>query len=208
MTESQTSVNFDVIHTVDNETLTISKSFKLIVLSGYTDYDIEPSFSILHTQPDGTLFEDQEILYVKVMAKNVGVQTNTAEELLELPDKTYLCYRIDGSERIPIVNFTVDTDILKKVKNYLTVELVQDSLILDYVRIECLRDGQNGSKGIDLKDSREQCVEPGDAYFDENGTLHILLSIDPISWKDVHLKGENGENGTSIRIKGSYDTLE
>ncbi len=49
--------------------------------------------------------------------------------------------------------------------------------------------------GINVKSSREECTQPGDCYFSDDGVLHILIAL-PDTWQETEpLIGPTGEQG-------------
>lgn len=49
--------------------------------------------------------------------------------------------------------------------------------------------------GINVKPSREECTQPGDCYFSDDGVMHILI-VPPDTWQETEpLTGPTGEQG-------------
>lgn len=92
-----------------------------------------------------------------------------------------------------------------KPKKYIDITLKNGATILDAIRLECIKSGKDGTS-FNIKPSREDCKEPGDAYVDEDGNLQILdengefINAGPI-------QGPEGQSGLTISASNDMDQV-
>lgn len=148
-----------------NANIILSKSFKLKVLLGSTDYDLVVSKSVIKVTPDGMVCEDSpQQIDVLVKARSFGHQSSveylTPKDLLKT-DKCKVYYKYSYSnELLELTSNAIDLlDTVFHDGEYITILLYRDGDVIDEHVIECIKDGKDGKDGTNGADGQDG--EPG-----------------------------------------------
>ena len=127
--------------------------FKIVKLNGNIDYDLEvyPPYITVATNDNNKYSNDT--INIKVTKSNISTTERNTTYVNELPGY-FIRYNIDGDNIHDVTynsseGITLDSSIVKSIKNYIKIELKDGSTTLDNYSVEILRDGKNGVDGID-----------------------------------------------------------
>ena len=126
--------------------------FKIIKLNGNIDYDLEvyPPYITVATNDDNKYSNDT--INIKVTKSNISTTERNTTYADKLPEGYLINYYIDGSKHEVTYNssegITLNSSIVKSIKNYIKIELKDGSTLIDNYTVEILRDGKNGINGV------------------------------------------------------------
>lgn len=186
-----------------NANIILSKTFKLKVLLGSTDYDLVVSKSVIKVNSDGMVCEDSsQQIDVLVKARSFGYQSSaeylTPVELLKT-DKCKVYYKYSYSnELLELTANTIDlSDTVFNGGEYLTILLYRDGNVIDEHVLECIKDGKDGTNGADGQDGKPGqnavqfiCTTGQNYYFYLNGEKKALQQDQCIKPKFIIIDGE------------------
>jgi hypothetical protein len=128
--------------------------FKIVKLNGNIDYDLEvyPPYITVATNDNNKYSNDT--INIKVAKSNISTTERNTTYPNELPGY-FIRYNIDGDDIHDVTynsskGITLNSSIVKSIKNYIKIELKDGSTTLDNYSVEILRDGKNGEDAVNF----------------------------------------------------------
>ena len=198
---------------------TFEKTFKIIVLNGTKDYDLDINPTIVRKDKHGNYIPSS--LTLNVIESNISTTDRNSTKIGTLPSNYTLQYFVDdvstGTKyELNGINSEINFEELKP-NSYIRFELSGDTLV-DYVNIECVSDGVDGSAyHLELSNEFDQVytinnkILPGQTGITTtvqlfNGTQEVSISGLAVSnYDDISTTGISGDV-VSISFKEGEET--
>ena len=128
---------------------TFEKTFKIIVLNGTKDYDLDINPTIVRIDKNGNY--SPSLFTLNVIESNISTTDRNSKKIESLPEGYEInCYvdTITNDNKIGITLFHTDQQYSFErlnPKSYVRIELMSGKTLVDYANIECVSDGVDGS---------------------------------------------------------------
>lgn len=196
--------------------------FKIVKLNGNIDYDLEvyPPYITVATNDDNKYSNDT--INIKVTKSNISTTERNTTYVNELPGY-FINYNIDGvklhsTSYNSSEGITLDSSIVKSIKNYIKIELKDGSTTIDNYTVEILRDGKNGEDGkdavnfvhVEMDNEFDLVKVDGDNKSIKKQTftsnLRLIEGNEPTEIKTITFENINGIDA-SYKITDSSSTI-
>lgn len=152
-----------VITATTTDGVNIEKTFKAIVLNGNKDYDLKTSHTYIKKKGDD--FTTQEVA-ITVTESTIGTTDRSITTLTKLPEDLLVFEVHKDGVKIEDVNYgengfifdlneNKDLDNSIEVKLYRVFDVNENPILVDYLKIEVLRDGKDGTSPYHIEFSND-----------------------------------------------------